>query len=84
MVYKNERLISDEEFERLDLLKSEFGHKIVSFLDNEKFLREVNNKNVTCIICRKEYISLLPEHIKGIILLDEPYIRFWRRHNELI
>lgn len=83
ILYENEVLLSDGEFEKLDLLKSTSSKKILSFLDSEKFLAETENDNVSCIICKKELVSLLPKHIKGIIISDEPYISFWRRHNEM-
>lgn len=83
ILYENETLLSDGEFENLDLLKSTSKKKILSFLDSEKFLAEAENNNVSCIICKKELVFLLPKHIKGIILSDEPYISFWRRHNEM-
>lgn len=83
VLYENEELLSDGEFEKLDLLKSASDKKIFSFLDSQKFLQEAENQNVTCIVCRRELVPLLPKHIKGIIISDEPYISFWRRHNEL-
>lgn len=83
VLYENEELLSDGEFERLDLLKSKSNKKLFSFLDSEKFLKEMNNKNIKCIVCRKELVPLLPKEITGIMISKEPYISFWRRHNEM-
>ncbi|MCX4351271.1 MAG: UDP-3-O-(3-hydroxymyristoyl)glucosamine N-acyltransferase [Lachnospiraceae bacterium] len=83
VLYENEELLSDGEFERLDLLKSKSDKKLFSFLDSEQFLEEARNKNVACIVCRKELVPLLPKDITGIMISKEPYISFWRRHNEM-
>ncbi len=82
-LYENEELLADAEFDRLDLLKSSVNQRIFSFLDSAKYLHEAENANITCIVCRRELVSLLPSHIKGIIVSEEPYVSFWRRHNEL-
>ena len=82
-LYDNEKLLCDGEFERLDILKCNKHEAILSFLENEKFLSETRNKNITCIICKSELVSFLPEHIHGIIVSTEPRISFWKRFNEL-
>ena len=64
-LYEGEKLIADGEFESLGLLNSNKNDKILSFLDNERFLDDTKNEFISCIICREEFIPLLPSHIEG-------------------
>lgn len=82
-LYEGERLLYDGEFEKFGLLNNKTSDNILSFLDSPKFLHETENKCITCIVCREQLVSLLPKHIKGVIISEQPYISFWRRHNEM-
>lgn len=82
VLYDEEELLTDGEFDKLGLLNNNNGFKILSFLDSDIFLTQAQNENVSCLICRRELVPMLPSHIKGIIVSDQPYISYWRRFNE--
>lgn len=83
LLYEGEEMLSDGEFDKLGLLNSKADQQIFSYLDNEKYIYQTENVHLTCIICRREFVPLLPKHIEGIIISDDPTVSFWRRHNEL-
>ncbi len=82
-LYEGEKLIADGEFECLGLLNNNKNDKILSFLDNERFLDDTNNEFISCIICREEFVPLLPMHIEGVIVSEQPSISYWKRHNAM-
>src|SRR5699024_8583894 len=42
-----------------------------------------NNKNITCIVCRKNDIELLSNPNMGIIISDNPRLTFFKIHNNM-
>lgn len=75
-------LIADGMFQTLEFCTSNCEERFLSFLENPKYLKQLN-PNISCIITKKEIISLLPESIEGVILSEEPKKEFVKLHNYL-
>lgn len=80
--YIDGKLIEDGEFEVLEYCTSKCDRHFLSFLENIKFIDKIN-PNVTCVITTEEIYRRLPNHIKGIILAEEPKKEFVVLHNIL-
>ncbi|MCI3922718.1 hypothetical protein MO973_21020 [Paenibacillus sp. TRM 82003] len=79
------KLISDGSFERMAQCTVRTVDKIFTFLDNPKYVSEVNsNPNISCLICRSEHLDEILNHSIGIICVEEPKLSFFKIHNELI
>lgn len=75
-------LITDGEFDTLEYCTSLCKKSFLSFMGNPKYLDKMN-KNISCIITTKEIQSLLPDFIKGIIIVENPKKSFVSLHNYL-
>lgn len=75
-------LVQDGEFQTLDFCTSDESELFLSFMEKEKFISKMN-KNVSCIICKKELVDKLPEFIQGIFVTDIPKMEFYKVHNTL-
>lgn len=74
--------ISEGEFETLEFCTSKLEISFLSFLENSKFVYSLN-ENITCIICTKEIVELLPKYIKGVFVAENPKECFYLIHNSL-
>lgn len=75
---KEEILLRDGEFECFGLLNYEDApSNILSFFGNRGFSSHLYNKKISSVICSKNLVDYLPEHIKGVILSDNPLYSFW-------
>lgn len=79
---EKDEVLMDAAFENFGLLNSKSIDNILSYLDNETFLGQLDNDKIKCIICKKEYVGRLPDHIKGIIISETPMLLFWKLHNQ--
>lgn len=80
---EGESLLRDGAYDVMGILSARHEKKMLSFMADLKYMGEVQaNRNVSCIICKKEMAALLPEHVAGVILSDDPVFCFWRLHNE--
>lgn len=82
-LYEGEKILSDGEFEKFGLLNCDTDKSILSYLESEEFLKLAQNRCISCIICKKELVGMLPKHIAGVLVSDQPRLSYWRRHNEL-
>ena len=78
---ENELLLSDAEFDVLGFLDDDFADKGLSFLGGKHFIRQTQNKKLSCVITRKEFVDKLPKHILGIVISECPECTFWRFHS---
>lgn len=76
------KLISDGEFLTLEYCTSSCEDDFISFLENPKFINQLN-PHIGCIITKEELVPLLPESITGVITAKEPKIEFVKLHNFL-
>lgn len=77
-------IISDGHFENLAKSNVQTVSKILSFLDDAKYLDEIyHNPNISCIICLPEFVEKLSQTVAGIMVCENPRIRFFAIHNEL-
>lgn len=76
------KLIRDGEFDTLEYCTSNCNIAFLTFLENPKYLNELNEK-ISCVITTEEISKKTPQHIKGIIIADEPRKEFVKLHNFL-
>ena len=76
----------DGEFNWLGLTAEEYdGKKVLTFLNDEKYYKEIeNNKSITCIITTEEVTQKIKENKYGIILSKNPRKDFFELHNKLV
>jgi UDP-3-O-[3-hydroxymyristoyl] glucosamine N-acyltransferase len=76
------KLITDGEFEIMNYCTADIKKNFLTFLENPKFLKKINS-NVSCIICKEEYMNQLPKHIKGIFISEEPKYCFHKLFHKM-
>lgn len=69
-------------FETLGLNIASVEKKILSFIEEEKYLKDIK-KSITCIITKRELVDKVPSGI-GIIISANPRITFFNLHNKLL
>ncbi len=77
-------LVRDGSFNRLDYCTVMENGPFLSFMEREKFLDSLlNNYCISCVICKPDLVDLMPDHIEGIFVSDEPKAAFEMIHNNL-
>ena len=76
----------DGEFNWLGLTAEEYeGKKVLTFLNDEKYYKEIeNNKSITCIVTTEEVAKEIKKSKYGIILTENPRKDFFELHNRLV
>ncbi len=84
--FSKENIIKDCEFFALGLSNSKVGKSFLSFLDDRRYLDEINDNNEICgLIISKalfEKVELAP-HIIGIVTAENPRKAYFELHNSL-
>lgn len=80
-IEKNIKLVNDGEFEILGLISVFTNRKTLSFIENEKYIKDLS-KNVTCIFVKDELFEYFKNDL-GIIICANPKIEFFKLHNYL-
>ncbi len=75
-----EVLIKDGEFQCFGLLSYDAPGQMLSFFGNKSFESHLSNKKISCVICKKELLVYIPDHVQGIIISDNPLFSFWDLH----
>lgn len=78
----NGRIIQNGEFETLEYCTSTMNKKILSFMENPKFLNNIN-PNITCMLCKEDLVEKLPLSVLGVFITDYPKKAFHQIHNQL-
>lgn len=80
-----EEVHQDGCFEVLGILDSKTSRQMLTFIESEKHIDQLMQKNnVTCIITNEEtYRSLPKEHTFGVVISNDPRNTFFRLHNSL-
>lgn len=74
----------DGEFDTFAQCIVKLNKRIITFFDDVKFIDNIiNNKSITCVICSKENVDIIPKD-KGIIISDEPRYTFFLLYNLLM
>ncbi|EFE87070.1 UDP-3-O-(3-hydroxymyristoyl)glucosamine N-acyltransferase [Fusobacterium periodonticum] len=75
----------DGEFNWLGLTAEEYdGKKVLTFLNDEKYYKEIeNNKSITCIVTTNEISKIIEKNKYGIIISENPRKDFFELHNKL-
>ncbi|EKQ57009.1 MULTISPECIES: UDP-3-O-(3-hydroxymyristoyl)glucosamine N-acyltransferase [unclassified Clostridium] len=71
----------DGEFNALDFANSRLNNKILTFIDDERYINRLS-EYITCIICNSKIAKILPEKY-GICLSNNPRLDFYLTHNYL-
>ena len=80
------KIEKDGEFNWLGLTAEDYqGKKVLTFLNDEKYYKEIeNNKSITCIITTEEVAKKIKENKYGVILSKNPRKDFFELHNKLV
>ena len=79
-----DKVYRDSDFYALGLSNSNPGVPFLTYIDNTKFLGEIQeNKNVVAIICKREHLPLFVDKNIGIIIVDNPRKTYFQLHNIL-
>ena len=81
-----DKVEKDGEFNWLGLTVEDYqGKKVLTFLNDEKYYKEIeNNKSITCIITTEEVAKKIKENKYGVILSKNPRKDFFELHNKLV
>ena len=76
----------DSEFNWLGLTAEDYeGKKVLTFLNDEKYYKEIeNNKSITCIVATEEVAQKIEKGKYGIIISENPRKDFFELHNKLV
>ena len=76
---ENISIYNDGEFDNLDYSNSKTRSRILTFINNEKYIHTLS-ESVTCIICDAKIAKILPNKY-GICLSENPRLSFYLIHN---
>lgn len=79
---KKENLINEKEFETLGILASKVDKKLCTFIDDEKYIKDLKSNFVMIITTKKIYEELLDRDC-GFYLVENPRVEFFSIHNKL-
>lgn len=74
----------DGDFDTLEQCTHIRGTKALTYLENIKYLHYLENKNISCVICRPEHVSQIPSGLSGIVTSQYPKAVFFKIHNYLL
>lgn len=77
----NGEIINDREFTSLGLAVSKCNEKLLSFIEDEKYIKELSD-NITCLITTKEIGEAIKDKY-GVIVSKNPRIDYFKLHNKL-
>lgn len=78
------QIVRDTEFSMLALSNSAPGGPFMTFLEDVRFLEEINhNGEIVAVICKPELLEQLSSHISGVVLSAQPRVDFFTLHNQL-
>lgn len=75
------KLISDGEFTSLGLAVSKCNEKLLSFIENEKYISSLG-ENITCLITTEKLAEKLKDEF-GVIISSNPRMDYFKLHNTL-
>lgn len=77
------KLESDGEFLVLEQCTRIRSSKALTFLENPKYASALEHPDISCVICTPEARGLVPEHVQGVVVSEEPKVLFFELHNLL-
>lgn len=82
--FSPDEVLRDAEFDRLCLSNSAVPGNALSFLEDPRFLPELNaNPHICAVICLAELVDQLAPHIAGIVVSPSPRVQYFQLHNRL-
>ena len=76
------RVLKDEEIDYLGLTTAECDKRILSFIENEKYIKDLS-KDIKAVITN-EYIGEKLKDSYGVIIAGSPRMDYFKLHNELV
>ena len=79
-----ERVLRDAVFDALGLSNTDIKARLLSFFEDMRFAAELNeNRHICAVICKKEDVAQLAEHIEGVVVSEHPRRAYFELHNRL-
>lgn len=75
---------SDGEFLVLEQCTNIRSPQALTFLENPKYASALEHPDISCVICTPEAREMVPPHIRGVAVSDEPKVAFFKIHNMLV
>ena len=75
------KVLKDSEVDSLGLTTAECGKKILSFIENEKYIKDLS-KDIKAVITN-EYIGEKLKDSYGVIIANNPRMDYFKLHNKL-
>jgi acetyltransferase-like isoleucine patch superfamily enzyme len=72
----------DGEFETFGLIDTKIGKKVISFIEDGKYIDKISS-DISCLFIRKEMLDYFSFEGFGIIICDNPKYEFYKLHNKL-
>ena len=70
-------LVRDGNFSILEQCTLVRGPGALTYIENEKYLYTLGNKDISCVICRPEMVHQIPQHISGVVVSPNPKLVFF-------
>jgi len=77
-------LLRDGNFDVLEQCTRIRAPQALTYLDRQKFLPYLNHPDISCVVCTPELQNLIPAHIEGLVIAENPKLVFFRLHNDLV
>ena len=71
------RIIADGEFDHFGFMNSEVNGRMFVHYGNKCYKRQLENPNISCVICPEELARDLPSNIKGTYISDNSKYEFF-------
>jgi len=79
--FVQEGLVRDGEFAVFDYCTTSRTEAFFGFIEDQKYLQEVSTY-LTCVVCKKENLKVLPSWIHGIYVCDHPKEAWMKCYNQ--
>ena len=77
------KMVSDGTFTSVAFATDPLDVPFLTFFEKEKFAPFLQNPHISCVLTRAEYLSMVPSHVQGIFLCEDPKFTLFQIHNEL-
>lgn len=78
------KLIRDGDFMWLEQCNRVRSTNALVYIEDAAYIDTLDNKDITCVICRRDMLSLVPPHIEGVAVSEGPKRLFYQFHNYLV
>ncbi len=71
-------IVADGEYEALEQCTRVRGKAALTFLENKKYIDALLNEHISGVICTPEIVKILPQHIQGVVVTEQPKVLFFQ------